>query len=299
MAFNYLALAHGAALHHPEKAVLAVLCNHINKEEGTGKWMIPIYKIALEAGIGERTVGSALRQLKALGLISWTRAFDGASTYKVHLDKLKAFPTVKQLLLGAFPQLLPEGVATIARLSCIYCGTGLAHIAGRSGNSCQLNGVSSGFVTGPVQQEHKQQGVVVCAATQLQPEVERKLQTPAPPAEAAPFDPTTFNQPITAKDGKIYPAEVVRRCLDFHWERKNDYWRGDEHGVFTLASLKRALPEMLKQVPPGYKKGGIKEQERKAKQSPGSARLASCLTDPDIIREMCEKDRRENPDSYI
>jgi hypothetical protein len=201
------------------------------------------------------------------------------------MDRLQAFPTIRQLLQGAFGQLLPEGVAAIAGLSCNYCRTGLAHIAGRTGNSCQLNRVSPGFVQLECQQAHKQQGVVVCAATEQPTEGERELQTPAPQAEAAPFDPTTFNQPVTAKDGTTYPAEVVRRCLDYQWERKNDYWRCDDTGIHTLVSLQRALPEMLKQVPAGYKKGRIKDQQRKANQSPGAARLASCLTDPDVIRE--------------
>jgi hypothetical protein len=63
------------------------------------------------------------------------------------------------------------------------------------------------------------------------------------------FNPLTFNQDVTAKDGGVYPADQVRLILDYHWQSENDYWRTH---LCSALPLSNAIDTMSEQVPAHY-----------------------------------------------
>ncbi len=277
MAFNYLRHVNALALYHPEKAVLWVLCDHVNQKQGTGEWTLSLPIIAREAGyISERHAWSGVQQLIALRLADKVgRKFSGPITYRVNLEQVKAFPTLQQVQDSA-------NLATGARMACIYCQLGLAHIARMSCISCKLNRGCTGNVnqecnqtlrTGEVRnaednvyfKRERRVNTVTGQMEQVQVCVDKdSIPVPAPtPAphkkildgsDVPTFDFATFAEEVETKDG-VYPAKRVREILDFWLDSRKDYWRNpapDKGNIVSVDRLRDAIGEMSKKVPKAY-----------------------------------------------
>ena len=88
-------------------------------------------------------------------------------------------------------------------------------------------------------------GVVSVSKTSTNPTITTPPESPSHP-DSAPFDPLSYAQPVTGKSGTVYPAEQVRRILDYHFKHSdNPFWKS----IDSVARLRGAIDSMSAQVP--------------------------------------------------